>query len=126
MQDLDAIVKDALAAFADIADADQLEQAKGRYLGKSGALREAEKSLGKLPAAERPAFGTRLNAAKERIEAALRQERERIQSQRLEARLKEEALDVTLPGRGVGTGGRHPVIRTLERIEQLFRSMGFT
>jgi len=126
MQDLDAIVKDALAAFADIADADQLEQAKGRYLGKSGALREVEKSLGKLPAAERPAFGTRLNAAKERIEAALRQERERIQSQRLEARLKEEALDVTLPGRGVGTGGRHPVIRTLERIEQLFRSMGFT
>ena len=126
MQDLDAIVEDALAVFAGIADADQLEQAKARYLGKTGALREAEKSLGRLPSGERPAFGSRLNAAKERIETALRQERERIQSQKLEKRLTEEALDVTLPGRGLGTGGRHPVTRTLERIEQLFRSMGFT
>jgi phenylalanyl-tRNA synthetase alpha chain len=126
MLDLDAIVEDALAVFAGIADADQLEQAKARYLGKTGALREAEKSLGRLPSGERPAFGSRLNAAKERIETALRQERERIQSQKLEKRLTEEALDVTLPGRGLGTGGRHPVTRTLERIEQLFRSMGFT
>ena len=126
MQDLDAIVTEALALFAGIQDADQLEQAKARYVGRAGVLRDAEKSLGKLPAAERPAFGSRLNAAKERIETALRQERERIQSRKLDTRLKEEALDVTLPGRGTGTGGLHPVTLTLERIERLFRSMGFT
>ena len=125
MQDVDAIVKEALAAFAGIDDADQLEQAKARYLGKSGALTGLLKGLGKLPAAERPAYGSRINAAKESLEAALNERRESIQARKLDARLKEEALDVTLPGRGPGSGGLHPVSRTLERIERLFRSMGF-
>ncbi len=125
MQDVDAIVKEALAVFAGIDDADKLEQAKARYLGKSGALTELLKGLGMLPAAERPAFGSRINAAKERLEAALNEQRERIQAQKLDARLTEEALDVTLPGRGPGSGGLHPVTRTMERIETLFRSMGF-
>jgi phenylalanyl-tRNA synthetase alpha chain len=125
MQDLDAIVDEALALFAGISDADRLEQAKARYLGKSGALTELLKGLGKLPAAERPAMGSRINAAKERLETALREQRDRIQLDRLEARLKEEALDVTLPGRGRSVGGLHPVTQTLERIECLFRSMGF-
>ena len=125
MQDLDVIVNEALALFAGIDDADQLEQAKARYLGKSGALTGLLKGLGRLPAAERPAMGSRINAAKEKLETALREQREKIQSSRLEARLKEEALDVTLPGRGLGHGGLHPVTRTLERIERLFRSIGF-
>ncbi len=125
MQDLDLIINEALALFAGIDDADQLEQAKARYLGKSGALTELLKGLGKLPAAERPAMGSRINAAKEKLETALREQREKIQFHRLEARLREEALDVTLPGRGLAHGGLHPVTRTLERIETLFRSMGF-
>jgi len=125
MQDVDAIVKEALAAFAGIDDADQLEQAKARYLGKSGVLTGLLKGLGKLPAAERPAFGSRVNAAKESLEAALNEQRSRIQARKLDARLKEGALDVTLPGRGLGGGGMHPVSRTMERIETLFRSMGF-
>ena len=124
--DLDAIVKEALAVLAGIEDADQLEQAKARYLGRSGSLKTAEKSLSQLDPSERKAFGAKLNAAKDELEKALREQRDRIQSRRLEARLKEEALDVTLPGRGPGTGGLHPVTRTLQRIEQLFRSTGFT
>jgi phenylalanyl-tRNA synthetase alpha subunit len=124
--DLDAIVKEALAVFAGMDDADQLEQAKARYLGRSGALKAAEKNLSQLAPTERPAFGSRLNAAKDELEKALREQRNRIQSRRLETRLKEEALDVTLPGRGAGAGGLHPVTRTLQRIEQLFRSTGFT
>ncbi|MBI2296691.1 MAG: phenylalanine--tRNA ligase subunit alpha [Betaproteobacteria bacterium] len=125
MQDVDAIVKEALAVFEGIDDPATLEQAKARYLGKSGALTELLKELGKLPAAERPAFGSRVNAAKERLEAALKERRERIRAQKLEAQLGQEALDVTLPGRGLGVGGQHPVTRTMERIETLFRSMGF-
>ncbi|HEU0289784.1 MAG TPA: phenylalanine--tRNA ligase subunit alpha [Burkholderiales bacterium] len=125
MQDVDAIVKEALAAFAGADDADKLEQVKARYLGKSGALTQLLKGLSKLPAAERPAFGSRVNAAKETLEAAIVDRRARIQSRKLEARLTEETLDVTLPGRGLGVGGLHPVTRTLERIEALFRSMGF-
>jgi len=125
MQDVDAIVNEALALFAAIDDADQLEQAKAGYLGKSGRLTESLKALGKLPPAERPAMGSRINAAKERLEGALARERERIQARRLEARLAEEALDVTLPGRGPGSGGLHPVTRTMQRIEALFRTLGF-
>jgi phenylalanyl-tRNA synthetase alpha chain len=125
MQDVDTIVKEALAAFAGIDNAVELERAKARYLGKSGALTQLLKGLGKLPAAERPEFGSRVNAAKEKLEAALAEQRDRIQSRKLEASLREEALDVTLPGRGLASGGLHPVTRTMERIEALFRSMGF-
>ena len=125
MPDIDAIVNEALALFAGTGDAAQLEQVKARYLGRAGALTELLKGLGKLPPAERPAMGGRINAAKEKLEAALARERERIQAQDLEARLAEEALDVTLPGRGQGVGGLHPVTRTMQRIEALFCSLGF-
>jgi phenylalanyl-tRNA synthetase alpha chain len=125
MQDVDAIVNEALALFAGTGDATQLEQVKARYLGRSGALTELLKGLGKLPAAERPAMGSRINAAKEKLEGALARERERIEARALEARLAEEALDVTLPGRGQGVGGLHPVTRTMQRIEALFSSLGF-
>ena len=125
MQDLDALVKDALAAFARISDADELEQTKARYLGKTGLLTEQLKGLGKLPAAEKPVMGARINAAKTLIEQSLTERREAIQNSRLEAQLKEESLDVTLPGRGSGFGGLHPVSRTLERVEQIFHSLGF-
>jgi len=125
VENLDAIVKEALDLFAGIEDPDQLEQAKARFLGKEGALTGLLKGLGKLSAQERPAAGARINQAKESLEAALRARREAIQAKRLEARLAEEALDVTLPGRGLGVGGVHPVTRTLERIEGLFGSIGF-
>jgi phenylalanyl-tRNA synthetase alpha chain len=125
MQDLDAIISEALALFAGTGDADQLEQAKARYLGKSGALTQLLRGLSKLPAADRPAFGSRVNAAKERLEAALEEQRARIQARKLESQLAGETLDVTLPGKGLAVGGLHPVTRTLERIEQLFYSMGF-
>ncbi len=125
MQDLDTLVKVALAAFSAISDADALEQTKARYLGKNGLLTEQLKGLGKLPAAEKPAMGARINAAKNIIEQALTERREHIQNARLEAQLKQESLDVTLPGRGSGLGGLHPVSRTLERVEQIFHSLGF-
>ena len=125
MQDLDTIVNDALSVFAAIHDADELEQTKARYLGKTGVLTEQLKGLGKLSATERPAMGARINAAKAVLEHALKARREFLQNAKLEAALKEESLDVTLPGRGSGMGGLHPVSRTLERVEQIFHSMGF-
>jgi len=123
MQELDKLVADALALFSGINDADALEQAKARYLGKTGALTELLKGLGKLSAAERPAAGARINAAKQALEEALHAQRELIASQALEARLAEESIDVTLPGRGRGIGGLHPVSRTMERIEKSMSAM---
>jgi phenylalanyl-tRNA synthetase alpha chain len=124
-QDVDAIVREALTAFAGVTDSAELEQAKARYLGRAGALTQLLKGLSKLPPQERPAFGGRVNAAKERLEAALEEQRGRIEASRLESQLAQETLDVTLPGKGLAVGGLHPVTRTQERIERLFRSMGF-
>jgi len=125
MQNLDAILHEALAQFKRIEDAAALEQVKARYLGKSGVLTELLKSLGKLPAKQRPAEGQRINQAKETLEAALQERRNALNARKLETQLAQNVLDVTLPGRGLGVGGLHPVTRTLERIETLFKSMGF-
>src|SRR5687768_16536200 len=102
MQDLDALVKEALAVFAKTSDADELEQVKARYLGKSGLLSEQLKGLGKLSATERPVMGARINAVKDVLEQSLKTRREHIKNLELESKLKEESLDVTLPGRGGG------------------------
>ena len=125
MEKLDDIVQEALGLFAKIDDPVELEQVKARFLGKSGALTDLQKSLGRVAAAERPAMGMRFNAAKEQLEAALIARRDSIQRKKLEAQLAQEALDVTLPGRGAGSGGLHPVTRTLERVEDIFHSLGF-
>jgi phenylalanyl-tRNA synthetase alpha chain len=125
MDELDRIVAGALADFAACEDPAALENSKAKYLGKSGALTELLKSLGKLPAAERPAAGARINEAKVRLEGALVARREALAGARLERQLAADALDVSLPGRGRGTGTLHPITRTLDRIEALFRSLGF-
>ncbi len=125
MQNLDAIVNEACGAFAATNDPDALEQVKARYLGKTGQITELMKGLGKLPPEEKKTAGAVINRAKGEIEAALNARRDAIKLAALEARLAEEALDVTLPGRGEMRGGLHPVTRTLERIEGLFRSIGF-
>lgn len=125
MSDLDAIVAEAIAQFSATSDLAALEQTKARYLGKTGSLTEQLKGLGKLPPEERKTAGARINNAKTRIEAALTARRQAIAKAALDARLAEESLDVTLPGRGRGRGGIHPVMRTWIRVEEIFRSIGF-
>ena len=125
MDELERTVAAALADFAACADPAALENGKARYLGKAGALTELLKSLGKLPAADRPAAGASINDAKVRLEAALNARRNALGEAKLAAQLAAEALDVSLPGRGAAAGGLHPITRTLERMEALFRSLGF-
>ncbi len=125
MEELEQIIATAVADFAAAGDPASLENTKARYLGKAGKLTELLKSLGRLPAADRPAAGAAINAAKLRLEGALADRRAELAGARLAAQLAAEALDVTLPGRGHGSGGLHPITRTLERIESLFRSLGF-
>ena len=125
MHNLDQLVKEVSSAFAAIADPDELEQIKARYLGKNGRITELLKGLAKLSPEEKKAAGAEINRAKEAIESALTARREAIRSCALEARLAEEALDVSLPGRAEVRGAVHPVTRTLERIEALFASIGF-
>jgi len=125
MNDLEELVHDAQAAFALASAPADLENAKARYLGKSGSLTEQLKALAALPPDEKKARGALINAAKQQVEAALTARRQALADAELDAQLKAEALDVTLPGRQRGCGGLHPVSRTMERIEAIFGSMGF-
>lgn len=125
MENLEQIVASAVHDFAAVTQAAELEQVKARYLGKTGLMTEQMKSLGKLPADQRPAAGSLINQAKEQIQAALEARRVAMREAELMEKLAAETLDVTLPGRGMTVGGLHPVTRTLARIEALFRSVGF-
>jgi len=125
MDNVERIVAEAVQAFEATSDPAELERVKARYVGKSGSISELLKGLGKLDPEARREAGSRINAAKDRIEAALVERRQAIASAQLDARLAEEALDVTLPGRGRGRGNIHPVIRTWQRIEEIFGSIGF-
>jgi phenylalanyl-tRNA synthetase alpha chain len=125
MDDIARIVEGALADFQACADPVALENVKAKYLGRAGALTARLKSLGSLPPGERAAAGARINAAKATLEEALVARRQSIADLKLATQLSADALDVSLPGRGVSIGGLHPLTRTLERIETLFRSLGF-
>ena len=125
MSHVDTLLAEGLAAISAVQDLNELEQVKARYLGKTGQITEQLKQLGKLPPEEKKAAGATINVAKQQFEAAHNARRDALNAARLEAQLAAEALDVTLPGRGTGVGGLHPVTLTLERIASLFRSMGF-
>ena len=125
MNDLDALMTAAEAEFEAALAPAELENAKARYLGKAGRATELLKGLASLPADEKRTRGAAINEAKQRIEAALNARRQALADEELEAQLRAEALDVTLPGRQRGRGGVHPVSRTIERIESIFGSMGF-
>jgi phenylalanyl-tRNA synthetase alpha chain len=125
LPDVESIVSRALAAFRAAGDAASLENAKARFLGKAGELTALQATLKSVPAESRKEFGASFNAAKQRIEQALEARRAELADAKLAGRLAEEALDVTLPGRSRGRGGIHPVIRTWQRIEEIWRSIGF-
>ncbi len=125
MNDLDQLVRDAQADFSEANVPVDLENAKARYLGKSGLITEQLKALAALPADEKRSRGALINAAKQKVEALLAERRQYMADQEMRAQLQSEALDVTLPGRHRGLGGLHPVSRVIERIEAIFGSMGF-
>lgn len=125
MNDLAPLVDAAQADFASAGTPAELENAKARYLGKAGRITEQLKALGALSPDEKKARGALINAAKQQVEALLNARRDALAQSELDAQLKAEALDVTLPGRQRGGGGVHPVSRTIARIEAIFGSMGF-
>jgi phenylalanyl-tRNA synthetase alpha chain len=126
MEELEQIVSAARTAIAATSSVADLEQVKARFVGKAGSLNELAKSVGKLPPEGRPAAGAQINRAKGEVEAMLQARREALLASQLDTRLAAEAVDVTLPGRARGEGGLHPITRAQERVEALFRTMGFS
>ncbi len=126
-------MRDRLQALADaarqeisgVSEPSQVEALRIRYLGKKGELSAVLGGMGKLPPDERRALGEVANAVKAELERLLADAVKRAEDAALEAKLKGPQLDVTLPGRAVLPGGRHPVSRTLEDIVRTFARLGF-
>lgn len=125
-EQLASIRSAALAAFAQAADAAQLDALRVQYLGKKGELTAVLKQMGKLSAEERPAMGQLANEVRAALETALEERSRALEAQALEQRLKDEALDVTIPGKPHLTGHRHPMYIALDEIKEIFIGMGFT
>lgn len=125
MNELNAIVDNAKAAFSQAVTPADLENAKALFLGKSGRITELMKGLATLTVEEKKSRGAVINLAKQAIESALTDHRQALADVELQMQLQAEALDVSLPGRQRGQGGLHPVSLTLERIDAIFGSMGF-
>jgi phenylalanyl-tRNA synthetase alpha chain len=125
MDDLASLSRQALAEVAASGDLAALDDVRVRWLGKSGVLTAQLKSLGALPAAERPAAGQRINEVKQVLQTALDERRDALERVRVEKELLSGRVDVTLPGRGEERGGLHPITRARLRIESLFRRAGF-
>jgi phenylalanyl-tRNA synthetase alpha chain len=125
MNHLNALVMEAQSAFAASHTQADLENAKAQFLGKTGRVTELLKGLASLSPEDKKSKGAAINQLKQAVEAALVQRRQDLADEALSNQLKAQSLDVSLPGRLRPTGGLHPVSLTLERIEQIFDSMGF-
>jgi phenylalanyl-tRNA synthetase alpha chain len=123
--ELASLVASGLAEIAAAADAAALDQVRVRLLGKKGAVTEQLKELGKLPPAERPAAGARINEAKSELASAIEARALLLEKAAIARELEAGRIDVTLPGRGQQRGALHPVTRTRLRIEAIFRGAGF-
>jgi len=123
---IDQLRTAALAEVAAAADLVALDRVRVRQLGKSGLLTAWLKQLGKLPQEDRPKAGQAINRAKMEVQAVIDARKTELERAALSARLSAERIDVTLPGRGQRPGGLHPVTRTMQRIERLFATAGFS
>jgi len=118
----------AAAAEADVLAAgslEELEQVRVRYLGKKGGLTRLLRGIGQLPPDERPEAGQTINRTRERVEELLTEREDTLRAGERSRRLEAERVDVTLPARCPVLGHRHLVPRTLELMQDVFRSLGF-
>ncbi len=122
---LDELIGQARRRFAQALNSADLENHKAAFLGKNGAVTALLKGLAKLQGDAKRNQGAAINKAKQAIEALLNDRRAQLAEEQLQQRLTAETIDVSLPGRGSGVSGIHPVIRTWLRVEQIFRSIGF-
>jgi phenylalanyl-tRNA synthetase alpha chain len=124
-ENLNSILSKAKDAINAAQQPAELESLRVQYLGKKGELTSQLKQIGSLPPAERPIFGDWVNQIKQELAELLNHKKTAMEHAQLAASLAAEKIDVTLPGRGIGTGGIHPVTRTMQRIEDIFIGMGF-
>jgi phenylalanyl-tRNA synthetase alpha chain len=125
MEDLELIAVQAKAAIEAAQSGAELEQLRVDYLGKKGRVTGLLKSLGTMPEQDRPRAGALINVLKQDLQERIGVRKSALEMDAIKEQLEQEAIDVTLPGRGQSTGGIHPITRTIERMEEFFTSIGF-
>ncbi len=125
MSSIAGLLEQAEAAVDSAQDLEQLDRIRVTYLGRKGALTVRLRELGALPADERPTAGQAINAAKQALTKAIEVRRAALDAARIESELAEQAIDVTLAGRGRPPGQLHPITRTLRRMVDILGRAGF-
>jgi phenylalanyl-tRNA synthetase alpha chain len=124
-KEIEQLLVRALQAISNSNTILELEDTRVKFIGKNGELTLKQKTIGTLPATERPQFGEEVNKARNAFDSAFQEKTAQLQQQELEAKLNASTVDVTLPGRGMPLGTLHPVTKTRLRLEQIFKSAGF-
>ena len=124
-EQLELIKQNALAELDAAQTPAALEELRVRLLGKKGELTAVLKMMGKLSPEERPVMGQLANAVRAEIEAKLEERKASISASVLEAKLTEEAIDVTIPGQEVSLGHQHPMNQVLQQIKDIFVGLGY-
>lgn len=124
-QQLESIRQNALEKLATITDIRELDDFKVAYLGKKGELTQILKGMGGLSAEERPLFGQLANDVRNALEDGIGETRDRLAAEVKNAKLKNETLDVTMPGKGRILGKKHPTTIVLDETKEIFMGLGF-
>lgn len=122
---LAALEQAAAHAAGEVSSELDLQQVKARFLGKKGELTALMKGVGSLPAEQRPVLGALANEVKDRLETLFNERLEELRAVELRRRLAAERVDVTLPGRRLRPGSKHPITQVTEEIVGIFASLGF-
>lgn len=122
---LESIQKKGIEEIQSTTDLKELETLRVKYLGKKGEITQILRGMGKLPAEERPVIGELANKVRENITEELTKTKETLKAQALEKKLREESIDVTMPGKKTPLGSIHPLRQSIENLEEIFISMGF-
>ncbi len=124
-QELDNLLENAIQAISQSQDLASLDSVRVAYLGKKGEITARLKNLGQISSDLRPVAGQAINQIKIRIQTLVEERKSVINEQLINDKLSSDTVDVTLPGRGLKSGGLHPVTLTMNRIQKMFAKLGF-
>jgi phenylalanyl-tRNA synthetase, alpha subunit len=122
---IEALLSQAVKELAGITTEESLQEVRVRYLGRKGELTVMMKGIGSLPVEERPVMGQMINDVRDKLELQFTDALDSIRSTIKEYKLKAERLDITLPGRRISLGTKHPISLVIEEITSIFAGLGF-
>ena len=122
---LKELEENARQSIENVGDMEQLKAVKVRYLGKKGELTALLRSLGGAPPEERPVIGKKANALREELERAIALKEQNLRDAQQSGKWERERIDVTLPGRPVTLGQKHPLTLINDEIKEIFMGLGF-